>query len=329
MDIPEPVLAADEALYSLLQRVAFSRHLNPSNGREAREAFEAGAHAPPFTYVPLDDPDALRRALDDAEPPRDHPAGVLVGQCVDGIRRLVDALDHRTPEAFDAMNAAADWYPDANLLAERFVPARPTEPLTVRADQLIDYFESAFMTRSMHDWAIERDEVMSARVLVDSAKRVVRVNPKAHFRDSDLIRLVVHEIDVHARRATNGETQPLWCFVTGLPGSLATEEGLAMLAEEKSGTSSPGVLARQSQVVWAIDQARQARVGRPQPARGLREGQRLPRRPYAGEAVAGQWRRHHPPVRGKGRHHRPRLGVARPGVDPRTAGAGTVVDVSA
>ena len=250
------VLAADEALYSLLQRVAFSRHLNPSNGREAREAFEAGAHAPPFTYVPLDDPDALRRALDDAEPPRDHPAGVLVGQCVDGIRRLVDALDHRTPEAFDAMNAAADWYPDANLLAERFVPARPTEPLTVRADQLIDYFESAFMTRSMHDWAIERDEVMSARVLVDSAKRVVRVNPKAHFRDSDLIRLVVHEIDVHARRATNGETQPLWCFVTGLPGSLATEEGLAMLAEEKSGTSSPGVLARQSQVVWAIDQAR-------------------------------------------------------------------------
>ena len=53
MDIPEPVLAADEALYSLLQRVAFSRHLNPSNGREAREAFEAGAHAPPFTYVPL------------------------------------------------------------------------------------------------------------------------------------------------------------------------------------------------------------------------------------------------------------------------------------
>ena len=126
----------------------------------------------------------------------------------------------------------------------------------MRADQLIDYFESAFMSRSMHDWAIERDEVMSARVLVDSAKRVVRVNPKAHFRDSDLIRLVVHEIDVHARRATNGETQPLRCFVTGLPGSLATEEGLAMLAEEKSGTSSPGVLARQSQVVWAIDQAR-------------------------------------------------------------------------
>jgi len=256
VDIPEPVLEADKALYSLLQRVAFSRHLNPSNGRKARLAFEAGSHSPPFSYVPLDDPDGLRRALDNAEPPRDHPAGVLVGRCVDGIRRLVDALDHRTPEAFDAMNSAADWYPDASLLSTRFEAARPTEPLSVRAGQLIDHFECAFIARQMHDWSIEQDEVMSARVLVDSAKRVVRVNPKAHFRDSDLVRLVVHEIDVHARRATNGETQPLWCFVTGLPGSLATEEGLAMLAEETSGTSSPGVLARQSHVVWAIDQAR-------------------------------------------------------------------------
>ena len=150
MDIPEPILAADEALYSLLQRVAFSRHLNPSNGRKAREAFEAGSHAPPFSYVPLEDPDGLRRALDDAEPPRDHPAGVLVGRCVDGVRQLVDALDHRTPEAFDAMNSAAGWYPDADLLSERFIAARPTEPLNVRADQLIEHFECAFITRKMH-----------------------------------------------------------------------------------------------------------------------------------------------------------------------------------
>jgi hypothetical protein len=256
VDIPQPVIAADEALYSLLQRVAFSRHLNPSNGRDARTAFEAGSHAPPFTYVPLEDPDGLRRALDAAEPPRDHPAGELVGRCIDGVRRLVDALNHRTPEAFDAMNSAAGWYPDASLLAERFEPARPHEPLDVSADQLIEQFECAFMAREMSEWSIERDEVMSARVLVDSAKRLVRVNPKARFRDRDLIRLVVHEIDVHARRATNGEAQPLRCFVTGLPGSLATEEGLAMLAEETSGTASPGVLARQSHVVWAIDQAR-------------------------------------------------------------------------
>ena len=67
---------------------------------------------------------------------------------------------------------------------------------------------------------------------------------------------MVHEIDVHARRSINGSHQALLCFSTGLPGSLATEEGLAMVGEETSGTASPGVLARQAEVCRAIDEAR-------------------------------------------------------------------------
>jgi hypothetical protein len=122
---------------------------------------------------------------------------------------------------------------------------------------MIDHFELAFAARAMSDWRVVPDEVMSARVLVDSAKRLVRINPKAHFRTLDMTRLVVHEIDVHAKRATNGAHQPLLCFQTGLPGSLATEEGLAMMAEETSGTASPGALARQVEVVRAIHDARE------------------------------------------------------------------------
>jgi len=254
--IPADIINADQALYSLLQQVAFSRHLNPCNGREARQLFEAGTATPPFEYQPLDAADDLRRSLEAMQPPRDHPAGLLVGECIDSVLRLVNALDHRSAEAFDHMNAAAGWYPDADLLGKTYSPAKPKEPMNVPAQVLIEHFECAFQARSMTDWRIEPDEVMSARVLVDSAKRLVRVNPKSRFRERDLTRLVVHEIDVHARRATNGEQQPLKCFVTGLPGSLATEEGLAMIAEESSGTSSPGVLARQSQVVAAIDKAR-------------------------------------------------------------------------
>jgi len=256
VEIPAPVLEADEALYTLLQRVAFSRHLNPYNAREARQAFKRGLDAPPFEYQPLDDAAGLREALASMQPSRDHPAGALVGACIDGVYRLVNALDLRTAEAFDEMNAAAGWYPDADLLAQQYPEGAPTEPLCVDAETLIEHFECAFQAREMYDWTIDRDEVMSARVLVDSAKRLVRVNPKSRFRERDLVRLVVHEIDVHARRATNGEHQPLRCFVTGLPGSLATEEGLAMLAEETSGTSSPGVLARQAEVVKAIHSAR-------------------------------------------------------------------------
>lgn len=256
MEIPSDILDADEALYSLLQQVAFSRHLNPCNVRDARRAFENGAETPPFEYQPLQSANELREALDTMLPNRDHPAGILVGRCIDGVQRLVNALDYRTAEAFHEMNVAADWYPDTDLLDQTYTPARPNQPMDVPASMLIEHFECAFKARNMNAWHIEQDEVMSARVLVDSAKRIVRVNPKSRFRERDLTRLVVHEIDVHARRATNGEKQPLKCFATGLPGSLATEEGLAMVAEETSGTASPGVLARQSHVVNAIDQAR-------------------------------------------------------------------------
>ena len=256
MEIPEPVRAADEALYALLRRVAFSRHLNPVNGTQVLRQFKRNQEPPCFEYEPLENADALKRELDSIMPGADHPAGELVCKAIASVHRLIHALDVRSADAFDAMNEAADWYPDSELLAGEYTAGSPSGPVDVSASELINHFRLAFQARGMSDWRITEDEVMSARVLVDSAKRLVRVNPKSMFRHNDLSRLVVHEIDVHARRATNGEKQPLWCFVTGLPGSLATEEGLAMVAEETSGTASPGVLARQAEVVWAIDQAR-------------------------------------------------------------------------
>ncbi|MEC7947851.1 MAG: tyrosine/phenylalanine carboxypeptidase domain-containing protein [Myxococcota bacterium] len=255
--IPPPVLAADQAHHGILTQVVFSRHLNPCNAEDARRAFLRGAEAPPFEYVPLREADALLRILDDSDPPRDHPAGALVGRCLDGTRLLVRALRDRTAAAFDAMARAANWYPDPALLALRFPDARDATPLDVPAARIIARLERALEERQLTEWRVEPDTVMSARVLVDGAKRMLRVNPRARFRERDVERLVVHEVDVHAMRAENGMRQVLRCFQTGLPGSLATEEGLAMVSEAHSGHASPGVLARQTDVVRAIDRARQ------------------------------------------------------------------------
>ena len=257
--IPEPVLRADGALYAILERVAFSRYLNPTNAAEARTAFRAGHSAPPFEYHTLDQADDILRELDATEPPRDHPAGSLVGQCFDGARNLIYALRDRTADAFDVMNTAADWYPSPTLLAQSYTSASAgKEPMDVDATRMIDHFKAALGQRGLNDWQVESDPVMSARILVDGAKRIIRVRTNARFRARDLKRLVVHELDVHATRSMNGRAQALHCFATGLPGSLATEEGLAMVAEEVSGTSSPGVLARQLEVVRAIDHAKNA-----------------------------------------------------------------------
>jgi len=208
--------------------------------------------------MPLTEASTLLRELDAMQPPRDHPAGELVGMNIDGVHRLVEALHLRTPEAFDALNRGAGWYDGFEAAHDDYPRGAPAGPLDVSSAVMQQRLVDAFTARDMHDGRVVPDEVMSARVLVDGAKRLVRVNPKASFRTRDLTRLVVHEIDVHARRATNGSHQALLCFQTGLPGSLATEEGLAMVAEEVSGSASPGALARQTEVVRAIHFARTA-----------------------------------------------------------------------
>ncbi len=256
--IPEPVLRADKAHHAVLREVLFSRHLNPLNTAEARHRFVAGEYVPPFRYVPLRGADQILRRLDDAQPPRDHPAGVLVGECVDATWLLVRALRDRTATAFHALAVAGGWYPDDATLQLSF-PAEPVQPAPegVTAFTVIQRLREALLERGLRAWRVEEDTVMAARVLVDGAKRMLRVNPHAAFRKQDVERLVVHEIDVHAFRSENGSRQQLLCFQSGLPGSLGTEEGLAMVSEEISGHAAPGVLNRQVQVVRAIDRARE------------------------------------------------------------------------
>jgi hypothetical protein len=255
-NIPAPVLEADRVHHGILTRVAFSRHLNPCNASEARRAFLNGAAAPPFEYIPLREADALLQELNAVDPPRGHPAGALVGACLDGTRMLIRALRDRTEVAFAEMAESAGWYPDPALLKLRFEDGHDEQPLDVPASEIITRLREALVERHLTAWRIEEDTVMSARVLVDGAKRMLRVNPLARFRRRDVERLVVHEVDVHAVRAHNGQAQVLRCFQTGLPGSLATEEGLAMVSEEHVGLDSPAVLARQADVVRAIDRAR-------------------------------------------------------------------------
>ncbi|MEL6343435.1 MAG: tyrosine/phenylalanine carboxypeptidase domain-containing protein [Myxococcota bacterium] len=258
-DIPTAVRHADEQHYRILQRVPFSRHLNPNNAREAQRAFRAGADAPPFTYNPLLEADELLRHLERIRPRDDHPAAALVGRLIDGTTLLVLALRDRTAARFDALARHADWYPADDLLSLRFPdPPADTESPDRPSSMMIERLRKALLERGLDDWRIESDTVMSARVLVDSAKRLLRVNPQARFKPRDLRRLVAHEIDVHVMRAHNGQRQVLRCFSTGLPGSLTTEEGLALVAEEQVGAASPGVLNRQVEVVRAIHQARTA-----------------------------------------------------------------------
>lgn len=253
--LPAELLDADARLHALHAAIRFSRHLNPTNAAEARTAFLAGAEAPPFVYAPAEWADDALDTLDHLRVPLAHPLGVEVAAAAAETRALVVALRDRTAEAFDALTATCGWLPEEEE-ALGDVPKGASAGAQVPAEAVLAAFRAALRARGMGDWEVAWDEVMSSRVLVDSARRQVRVNPAARFREPDLVGLVAHEIDVHALRAANGARQPLALFSTGLAGSLATEEGLALVAEERRGALPEGAIARQAHMVEAIRAAR-------------------------------------------------------------------------
>lgn len=255
--LPEEIVEADLALHALFQRVAFSRYLNPVNVDEARQDFMAGAEAPPFQYLrPNWAPEALEM-LKGLTVPQSHTFSPLLEEAICSTILLIEALQARTSEGFRALLEHNNWRPGPGLLedARNQVRKGGSFPFVLTAVQLQEALQEALHERGLSHWRVELDSVMAARVLVDSAKQVLRVNQSARFRKTDAAKLIAHEIDVHAMRAQNGQRQSLLLFATGLPGSLETEEGLALYAEECVGAASPGNSWRQGLVVQAVSWA--------------------------------------------------------------------------
>lgn len=255
--LPPEILEADRRLDAIGQRLDVAAHLNPTNLAEARRAWLGGRRVPPFTYRPLEEADALLAELAAVRPPLDHPLGLLLGRARDDTAIAVRALRDRTAAAFDAWNRVAGWYggsPDTSLATP---PARGAADPGPQWDagRFRHVLVEALKERGWQDWVVRLDDVMSARVLVDGVRRRVLVRADARFRELDARTLVAHEIDVHVRRAQNGGGQALRLFATGTPGGAATEEGLALLAEEQVGKAVDH--ERHQLVLAAVERAKQ------------------------------------------------------------------------
>lgn len=255
--LPPELVEADARLHRLLTAIRFSRHLNPLNVGEARAVFARGAEVPPFRYAPADWAGDALAELDALRIPGAHPLGAELKAAAEEVRAWVVALRDRTAEAFDALAAVCGWAPaadgpevDEGAVASRDTPFVPVEALEAA-------LRAALRQRGLRDWTVHADAVMSSRVLVDAARREVRVNPAARFRAGDADALVAHEIDVHVTRGENGRAQALSLFETGLAGNLPTEEGLALVAEQRAAGLPRGFLARQRRLAVAIADAGQ------------------------------------------------------------------------
>lgn len=255
--LPPELLRADATLARLHREIAWSRHLDPLNVVAAREAFMAGEAEPPLRYAPAGWAEDAIAALDALAIPGEHALGPALRATVVETRAWCVALRERTAEAFADLAEAAGWRPAPGLDAQPMTRSEAT-PTPLGPHDMAVRFMAELDARGLRDWRVELDPVMSARVLVDSAKKIVRVSPHARFRERDAIGLVAHEIDTHVARGHAGAGQAIEMLGIGLHGSLEAEEGLAMVAEERAGTLQPSFLGRARAVADAIAHAREA-----------------------------------------------------------------------
>lgn len=257
--LPPELLEADAQLYHLLTKVSFSRHLNPVNVQTARSVFLSGMEAPPLLYdAPLwadDALDMLRRL----RIPQEHALGVELQHVSNELQTLITTLQDRSAEAFETLNHVAGWEPLPDSEADPIVPPPPPHPGTgTDALGMRSLLEAALAARHLDGWTLQMDPVMSARILVDAPKQLIRLNPSARFSATDTTGLIAHEIDVHACRGAAGARQPLRLFSIGLSKADTTEEGLAILAEERAGCLSDTFPWRQRLLHRAVRLAKTA-----------------------------------------------------------------------
>jgi uncharacterized protein (TIGR02421 family) len=144
-----------------------------------------------------------------------------------------------------------------DVLAGSHAPAG-VSAILIPASDAAAALAAAIAKAGLEGWSVDIAADMSARMSVNSVTLQVRVRADAAFSTAEIARLTVHELGTHVARSANGGSQPLEILAVGIPGYLATEEGLAAWHEQRHGVSDPMVLRRYALRVIAADQALRA-----------------------------------------------------------------------
>ena len=116
-------------------------------------------------------------------------------------------------------------------------PPPPTEPpkRPFRSNHVVKLIQARFDQYGLKDWRVLARHNLSS-TNTDSANRVVNVRADISYSLEEMKRLVVHEVDTHVLRSANGALQPFRALAVGAaPSYLMTEEGLAVINEERMG----------------------------------------------------------------------------------------------
>lgn len=233
MEIVETFAEVDKRIFEAeLKSADFLYYLTPTNLGEMR-----GNPDPEFRYKSLDfDPDKIIEEVDKIRVPEGELYEVYQKK-KDEINLKIKMLKHRgernkvlelSEKLYGKPKSQTVTY--ARRLLEESVYDYPELTKNFTSENLKERIEEVLKSWNIEDWKIELSE--KPEVTVSPSKKRITIGKERKFSERDIERLIEHEIKVHTFRAENGYVQPLKIFLTGFPGYLKTEEGLAIYREK-------------------------------------------------------------------------------------------------
>ncbi|MFH1063503.1 MAG: tyrosine/phenylalanine carboxypeptidase domain-containing protein [Candidatus Woesearchaeota archaeon] len=226
----------DASLQQVINPVSFFE-INPINNESEKIKVLADPdYDPYFIYPELDfDYDAVQSRLNSID---DHDSAF--GELLSRKRNLFidkcEMLNNRGSKKFTVFSRKVYGTPSnealdhsANLLTlECEKEAKTIDPITAkhRIQAEVNHYGFGYDVDTKN---------MSASAAVLVSKKKIFIKDNFMFSDNFIKRLVIHEIGTHVLRAENGREQPFMMFFHGFPDYLATEEGLAVVNEERFG----------------------------------------------------------------------------------------------
>lgn len=256
------LIAVDKQLYQLAGKVETLKYVNPTNLQAEFKRFEAAPsrYKPNYRYrqLPIKVNEFKQKLYRlPIEGISDPDLRHLYGDMVQKLNDKMDLLTSVGSEAFLYNALRYHGRPDSKdlnnarfLLYAKLIEEGNTEP--VDSTVAIERLSQSALDMGMK-CKVTGSNTLAAKAMVTANPPTLFVNSKAQFSQRELNRLAQHELGVHMATNYNARTQPLKILRLGLPGSTVSQEGLAILAEYKSGYLSHQRLNMLAKRVLAVD----------------------------------------------------------------------------
>ena len=237
----------DNKLFKISKQFKVISHIDPINSDLEKKKFFKNldyCYNPVFSYIPLSfDIKKTKKVLSSIKIDKRFLVGKIFSEEKQALLEYIELIESRgNSKLFSRASKTIFGQPSKRTLQVAYKILNETLPeksekKTISVKRVVQEVKTRIRNHGFKNWHVKVKKHQSASMLVDSSTKEIVIKDQP-FSKKQLKRLKVHEIGVHILRAENGSIQPYKILGTGLPGYLATEEGLASFAEKQRGVLS-------------------------------------------------------------------------------------------